>query len=112
VSGLFQCFNANTGEVLWSHSMHEEYGLLSTYGGRTNFPLVVGDNVIVSAVIIGWGENAKPNHRYIAFDKYNGQPVWFEGTRPLPEDTTYSAPVLGTFNGQLSMVFGGGDGVV
>lgn len=112
VCGLFSAFKGDTGELLWSHSMHEEYGLLSTYGGRTNFPIVFEDNVIVSAVIIGWGEQAKPTHRYIAFDKYNGQPVWFEGTKPFPEDTTYSAPVLGVFDGQAALVFGAGDGGV
>lgn len=112
ICGLFQAFKGDTGEILWSHSMHEEYGLLSTYGGRTNFPIVFEDNVIVSAVVIGWGEQAKPTHRYIAFDKYNGQPVWFEGTKPFPEDTTYSAPVFGNFDGQPTLVFAAGDGGV
>jgi outer membrane protein assembly factor BamB len=112
VNGLFQAFKGDTGEVLWQHSMHEEYGLLSTYGGRTNFPIVHEDNVIVSSVIIGWGEQAKPTHRYIAFDKYNGQPTWFEGTKPFPEDTTYSAPVTGVFDGQAALVFAAGDGGV
>lgn len=112
VCGLFSCFKGDTGEIVWQHSMHEEYGLLSTYGGRTNFPIVHEDNVIVSAVIIGWGEQAKPTHRYIAFDKYNGQPTWFEGTKPFPEDTTYSAPVIGVFDGQATLVFGAGDGGV
>lgn len=112
VAGQLLCFRGDSGELVWEHSMHEEYGLLSTYGGRTNFPVIFEDNVIVSAVIIGWGEQAKPTHRYIAFDKYNGQPVWFEGTKPFPEDTTYSAPVIGVFDGQASLVFGAGDGSV
>ncbi len=112
VCGLFQCINGETGETKWSHSMHEEYGLLSTYGGRTNFPIIHENNVIVSAIIIGWGEMAKPNHRFIAFDKRNGQPVWFTGTRALPDDTTYSGPVLTTFNGEAALVSGGGDGAV
>ena len=36
VCGMFQCLDGETGRTLWSHSLHEEYGLLSTYGGRTN----------------------------------------------------------------------------
>lgn len=110
VCGYFQCLDAKTGETIWSRSMFEEYGLLSTYGGRTNFPIIHGDLVIISAVIIGWGEMAKPGHRFIAFDKTNGQTVWFSGTRPLPYDTTYSAPVLATINGQDQLIFGSGDG--
>lgn len=112
VCGYFCCLSGETGEVLWDRSLHEELGLLSTYGGRTNHPLIHENNVIVSAVIIGWGEMAKPTHRFIAFDKTNGQPVWFEGTRLLPYDTTYSAPVLAVIGGELQMVFASGDGGV
>lgn len=110
VFGMFVCMDGRTGEVLWDHSMSEEFGMLSTYGGRTNFPVIFEDMVLISGVIIGWGEEAKPTDRYYAFDKRNGQVVWSNGTRPLPDDTTYSAPVLTAFNGQAAMVFGSGDG--
>lgn len=112
VCGLFRCMDAQTGEIKWEHSLHEEYGLLSTYGGRTNFPIVHENNVIISAIVIGWGKMAKPAHRFLAFDKRNGQPVWFTGTRLFPHDTTYSAPVFASFNGQAAMVFASGDGGV
>ncbi len=108
--GFFQCLDAKTGQTLWSHSMSEEFGALNTYGGRTNFPLIHKNLVIVSAIVIGWGDMAKPAHRFIAFDKRNGQPVWFMGTRLFPYDTTYSSPVLTIINGQAMMVFGSGDG--
>ncbi len=35
----FQCLDGATGKLIWEHSMSEEYGMLSTYGGRTNFRL-------------------------------------------------------------------------
>jgi len=112
VCGLFQCLDGKSGAVKWSHSMHEEYGLLSTYGGRTNFPIVHEDRVIISAVFVNFGEYAQPTHRFMAFDKRNGLPVWFSGTRVRPEDTTYSSPVLTTVKGELQMVFGSGDGAL
>ncbi len=112
VCGYFQCLNGETGETIWSHSMSEEYGLLSTYGGRTNFPIIHENLVIISAVVIGWGDMAKPAHRFIAFDKRNGVPVWFQGTRLLPYDTTYSSPVYTVINGQPMIIFGSGDGGV
>ena len=112
VCGYFQCINGKTGETIWSHSMSEEYGLLSTYGGRTNFPIVYDNLVIISGVVIGWGEMAKPAHRIIAFDKRNGQSIWFQSTRPFPEDTTYSAPAIAVINGQAQYVIGCGDGSV
>jgi len=93
VCGYFQRINGKTGKTVWSHSLSEEYGLLSTYGGRTNFPVIHKNLVIISAIVIGWGKMAKPAHRFIGFDKRNGQPVWFEGTRPLPYDTTYSPAI-------------------
>ncbi|MBY0589009.1 PQQ-binding-like beta-propeller repeat protein [bacterium] len=110
VCGYFQCIDGETGKTIWSHSMSEEFGLLTTYGGRTNFPFVFDDLVIISGVMIGWGEFARPNHRFIAFDKSTGKTIWFNATRPLPDDTTYSTPILGNFDGQLLFVVGAGDG--
>ena len=108
----FQCLDGASGRVLWSHSMSEEYGMLSTYGGRTNFPVLFEDLVIVSGVMTGWGEYAVPAHRFVAFDKRTGTPVWIASTRLRPEDTTYSTPVITSFNGQAAMVFGAADGAV
>lgn len=106
----FQCLNGETGEVIWEHAMSEEYGMLSTYGGRTNFPIVFDDLVIISGVMTQWGESAVPAHRFVGFDKRSGAAVWFSSTRPRPQDTTYSTPFLTVLNGQAAMVFGAGDG--
>ncbi|MFM7843328.1 MAG: PQQ-binding-like beta-propeller repeat protein, partial [Planctomycetota bacterium] len=112
VCGYFCCLDHETGKLLWSRPLHEEFGLLSTYGGRTNFPVVHEDLVIISAVVIGWAEMARPAHRILAFNKLTGQTVWFTSTTPLPEDTTYSAPVIGQLGGQAALVLGCGDGKV
>ncbi|GAB5402493.1 MAG: PQQ-like beta-propeller repeat protein [Aureliella sp.] len=108
----FSCLDAETGEVKWSHSMSEEYGMLSTYGGRTNFPIVFEDLVIVSGVMTQWGASAVPAHRFVGFDKNSGAAVWFSSTTPKPKDTTYSSPFLTTLDGQAVIVFGAGDGKV
>ena len=112
VCDYFCCLNAMTGELEWDKSLSEEFGFLNTYGGRTNFPIVHENNVICSAVVIGWGDEAKPTHRFIAFDQRNGEPVWNNGTRVFPYFTSYSAPVLCTLGGKAAMVFGSGDGGV
>ena len=112
VCGYFQCIDGESGVTIWSHSLSEEFGLLSTYGGRTNFPLVQDDLVIISSVVIGWGDMAKPAHRFIGFDKESGEPVWFTSTRLFPYDTTYSAPVSAVVDGQKMIVFASGDGGV
>ncbi len=110
VCGHFACIDGETGKTVWSRSLTEEFGLLSTYGGRTNYPVLRGDLVLISAVIVGWGDAARPTHRFLAFDKRNGQPVWINGTNPLPFDTTYSTPALTNYKGTPLMVFGSGDG--
>lgn len=116
VSGYFCCLEGATGELVWERSLHEEFGLLSTFGGRTHSPLVFEDTVIASAVIIGWGDApqwgflAKPAHRFLAFDKATGELRWLRGTSISPSDTTYSTPNLATLGGQAAMVFGSGDG--
>lgn len=109
---MLKCLNGETGDVVWQRSMLEEFGMLSTYGGRTNFPEVFEDLLIVSGVMTQWGENAVPAHRFLALDKKTGETIWFNSTRPRPEDTTYSTPVFTTFNGQAAMVVGGADGAL
>ncbi len=112
VCGFFQCLDGATGKQIWANPLHEQFGLLSTYGGRTNFPVLCDDLVIISGVVIGWGDMARPAHRFIGFDKKTGEVVWFTGTKLLPEDTTYSSPIVTVLNGQKAMVFGSGDGKV
>ena len=118
VCGYFCCLDGTSGEIVWERSLHEELGLLSTYGGRTNFPLIYEDTVVTSAVVIGWGDKpkwgllAKPAHRFMGFDKGTGELRWLSGTRLIPYDTTYSTPALVELAGQDAMVFGSGDGAV
>ncbi len=110
--GYLQCLDGDTGKPLWNCSLNEDYGLLTTYGGRLTTPVLFEDLVIVGGVIIGWGETARPTHRLLAFDKTDGTLVWIQGTRPLPEDTTYSCPTVTVLDGQAAIVFGSGDGGV
>lgn len=112
VCGLLSAVDGETGETKWSVPLHERFGLLSTYGGRTNNPVVFEDLVITSGVVIGWGESAKPSHQFIAFDKNTGDVVWVRSTRFLPYDTTYSSPTVTVVDGQAMLVFGSGDGAV
>ena len=112
VGGTFSAIDGESGKTLWRKSLLEHYGILSTYGGRTNFPVVFEDLVITSGVMTGWGEYAVPAHRIVAFDKKSGEAVWIMSTKVRPEDTTYCSPFFTTFNGQAAMVVCGADGVV
>lgn len=77
---LFQCIEGETGKTVWVRSLSEEFGMLSTYGGRTNTPILFENLVIISGVTTGWDETARAAHRFFAFDKVDGTLVWTIGT--------------------------------
>ena len=110
--GVCKCINGETGKTIWERSLSEEYGILSTYGGRTNFPIVFEDLVIISGVMTGWDDYAIPAHRYVAFNKTTGEAIWIQTTKVRPEDTTYSTPFLTVIDGQAAIVTGAGDGSI
>lgn len=111
-AGLFECYEGGTGKVLWSIPLHEQMGLVSTYGGRTNYPVVFEDLVIVGSVIVSWGDLGVPAHRFMGLDKRTGQFRWIASTRSRPPDTIYSGPVIATIGGQTLLIGGASDGWV
>ena len=64
------------GKVQWQRSMSEQFGLISTHGGRTVSPLIEGGLVIVNALSVGWGDLGRGGNRWYAFDKATGASVW------------------------------------
>ncbi|HEX7283776.1 MAG TPA: PQQ-binding-like beta-propeller repeat protein, partial [Vicinamibacterales bacterium] len=64
------------GKVLWDRSLTDEYGAVTTHGGRTTSPIIEGDKVILNTLILAWGDLNRPGNRYFAFDKKTGQTIW------------------------------------
>lgn len=98
------------GKLLWQHSLMEEYGLVTTHGGRTVSPTVDGDLVIISGISTGWGQFSRAGHRFMAFDKNSGELVYLSAPGGRPYDTTYSPSQIVEANGQRLLIAGGGDG--
>jgi outer membrane protein assembly factor BamB len=111
VQGLLFCFDKD-GNVRWSHSLTEEYGRISGYGGRVTSPIVDGDLLIIGMMNASWGEYARGGTRFVAFNKKTGEVVWWSETGFPPKDTYYSCPVVADINGQRLLISGGGDGGV
>jgi outer membrane protein assembly factor BamB len=109
--GLLMCFNKD-GKILWSHSMTEEYGRISGYGGRVTSPIIDGDLLILSMVNASWGEQARGGNRFVAMDKKTGVIRWWSQTGGAVRDTYYSTPVVAVINGQRLVISGGADGGV
>ena len=111
ISGVFACFDKD-GKVVWSHSLTEEYGRFTGYGGRTVTPVVDGNLVILSFLNTSWGSHAAMRHRYFAFDKKTGEVVWTAKPGGPPKDTTYPVSVVAEINGRRLLIDGNSDGHV
>lgn len=118
ICGYFCCLEGETGKLVWDHALHEEYGTITTYGGRTNVPVIFEDNLLISAVMVGWGDEPKwgrfaiPAHRFLCFNKATGELRWINGTSPSPYDTTFSTPTCVPVGGLQQLIFCSGDGGV
>ena len=99
------------GKVLWDRSLTDEYGAVTTHGGRTTSPIVEGDKVILNALILAWGDLNRPGNRYFAFDKKTGQTVWISSPQSRHYDTNYSTPIVANIDGTRALLVGGTDGV-
>jgi outer membrane protein assembly factor BamB len=100
------------GRVLWERSLGEDFGLLTTHGGRTVSPIIDGDLLIVSGVTFQWGQHGRGAHRFMAFDKKTGQTVYVSAPGGRPYDTTYAPPIIANVNGTRLLIQGASDGVV
>lgn len=99
-----------SGEVLWTRSLPEEYGAITTHGGRTTSPIIDGDKVILNTLLQGWGDLGRPGNRYFAFDKNTGQTIWVSSPQVRHYDTNYSGPIVATVDGIRQLIVGGTDG--
>ena len=98
------------GKLLWERSLVEDFGIVTTHGGRTVSPIVDKDLVIVSGITAGWGNQSRPSDRFMAFDKKTGETIWVSAPGGIPYDTTYSPPIIANINGTQLFIAGNGDG--
>jgi len=112
VAGQLNCYGPD-GRIVWSRFLTEDVGRLSGYGGRTQTPLVLDDQLILSFVNSGWGKHAAPRHRYFSFDKATGAIRWIATPGNMPFDmNTQSGPVPAEIGGRRVLVSGNADGYI
>jgi len=100
-TGHLFCFDAAQGDVLWSRDLNEQYKIRMPNWGIAAAPLIEGDLLIVQ---IGGAKDAC----VCAFDKISGEPRW----QALPDDASYSAPIVIDQAGQRVLVVWTGDRMV
>lgn len=109
VSAQLVCL-APDGKILWDRSLPDEYGAVTTHGGRTVSPIVEGDKVLLNALVMAWGDLNRTGNRFFAFDKKTGQTVWIASPQVRHYDTNYSTPIVSTIAGTRALLVGGTDG--
>ena len=91
-AGLLLGFDKD-GKLLWERSLMEEFSRLTFPNGRTGGPCVDGDLVIIHAITANWGSNGPARDRFYAFDKRNGDLVWYSTPGITPKDSSF-APLI------------------
>jgi outer membrane protein assembly factor BamB len=99
------------GKTVWDRSLPEEYGAVTTHGGRTTSPTIDGDKVLVNALVLAWGDLNRTNNRHFAFDKRTGQTVWVSSPQTRHYDTNQSPPIVVDIDGMKTIIVGGTDGM-
>jgi outer membrane protein assembly factor BamB len=100
------------GKLLWERALAEEFGMWTTHGGRMSSPVVDGNQVIVSGLTFMWGTSSNGAHRFLSFDKTNGQTLYVSAPEGRPTDTIYANPYIATVNGIRTFFSGGSDGAM
>ncbi len=113
VDGLLVAFDRD-GNIVWQWRLHEDTGRVSGYGGRTQNPVIDGDQLILSNMGANWGEFGAPRHRFWSFDKRTGEVLWVSmpGNRPWDDANTQGTPVVAEIGGRRLLIGGGADGWV
>ena len=102
------------GETVWHWRLAEDIGRLSGYGGRTHTPIIDENRVILGAITTSWGEHGgRPNMRYYAFDKHNGEVLYVSQPAPFSKDAnTQSTPVVAVVDGERLLIGASANGSI
>ncbi len=113
VDGPLVAFDRD-GNIVWESRLGEDAGRASGYGGRTQTPVIDGNQVILSVIGANYGEYGAPRHRFFSFDKLTGEVLWVSmpANRPWADANTQGTPVVAEINGRRLMIAGGVDGWV
>jgi outer membrane protein assembly factor BamB len=98
------------GEVLWTISMMERFGMLTFPNGRRGAPIIERDLVIHHCITSYWGADGPARDRFFAFDKQTGELIWSSTPGTAPKDSSFASPVLDWENGRRVLYAGTGCG--
>ena len=94
-TGRLACIHATTGTEIWGVDVDRQYEAAYHLFGLAESPLIV-DDIIVS---LPGGKNTT----MVAFNKYNGEPVWQSGS--IDGRRSYTSPMLYEY-GEIRLILG------
>jgi len=97
-TGIVNCLDARSGDVVWSHDTMEENNTEPVLWGKACSPLVVERDGDSALVVISVG--APKGRSVIAYDADTGAEIWAAGDRR----SSYASPVLTTLLGVEQIV--------
>ncbi|MBD3675876.1 MAG: PQQ-like beta-propeller repeat protein [Planctomycetaceae bacterium] len=111
-TGLLNCLNALTGELIWQRNILEDAGADNVQWAMSGSPLVVDKMVVVNAGIAKADLEKDPKQRQsdkavIAYDKLTGEMIWAQGKYPA----SYAGVHVAELDGQQSLIVYDGNGV-
>ncbi|NOZ39442.1 MAG: PQQ-binding-like beta-propeller repeat protein [Planctomycetes bacterium] len=92
-TGILNCLDARTGEVIWSHDTLAKHDAGNVMWGKACSPLIVDDMVVVSV-------GGKDNQSIVAYDVETGGQVWASGTYR----SSYASPIVTEIAGVRQVV--------
>lgn len=96
-TGILDCLDGATGELLWTHDTLVERDLKNLEWGKSDSPLIYDDLVIVTG---GKSADGRSGPSLIAFDKTTGAPVWAAGH----DNASYCTPEPAALAGRPQIV--------
>ncbi len=86
-TGILNCLDARTGELLWSHDTLKENNTDNIMWGKANSPAILAEEGEPTLVVVSVGA---PTASLIAYDLETGKEVWAKGHRR----SSYASPVV------------------
>jgi outer membrane protein assembly factor BamB len=104
-TGIVNCLDARTGNVIWSHDTAVEFDAPIATWGKAGSPLIVNDTVVISVgapppTSAEVASEAAYDQSLVAFDIATGKVRWHAGNRPA----SYASPVLATIAGERQII--------
>lgn len=99
-TGILDCLEEATGQLVWSRDVLRENQLSNLTWGKSCSPLLVRDLVVVTG-----GEEREKT--LLAYEAATGKPVWQAGR----DRASYCSPVLASLSGQEQVIMVNGHSV-